>query len=242
MKKIFYFLCFACVAAFMASCGPKGEEESKSIAAKEVDFDGEVLDVFDIIDDSVKVLLTKENTDGTKWNVKLVVNLGANRSWNDIMKEYPCKFDGEAYINGCFYGKGINFREKVFLDANGTALDNSVSCETSFSIELDEKNEEKVVFCLLWSTDYEEAKGLFDKVAGAKFSYELTKYYHSDPSSSSSSSSSSYDDDDDDLGAAYEALEAAEAAAAAMSSATSYRDAQKALKEYEKAAKALENL
>ena len=156
------------------------------IPSDRVTINGKNSNLFEIEEDSVKVMLVQVGVDGDKWEVRTNLPLKNTTPWSKIPGSDP-NLDNFIY--------GINIYAN-YVDKNDSELDLSVqtdyqSGETLLKSEEIVTGNVPIIEYSFGNKSYEKQKAYFDHIDGAVLTVELSWAHKANASSSSSSSSSS---------------------------------------------------
>ena len=156
------------------------------IPSDRVTINGKNSNLFEIEEDSVKVMLVQVGVDGDKWEVRTNLPLKNTTPWSEIPGSDP-SLDHSIY--------GINIYAK-YVDKNDSELDLSVQTDYQSGETLLKSNEivtgnVPIIEYNFGNKSYEKQKAYFDHIDGAVLTVELSWAHKSNASSSSSSSLSS---------------------------------------------------
>jgi hypothetical protein len=120
MKKtgVFGLVVLALLAVSAVSCQKK-TELSKMISSDRVTINGRNSDLFEIEEDSIKVMLVQVGVDGDKWEVRTNLPLKNTTPWSEIP-------GSDTDLDNFIYG--INIYAK-YVDRNDSELDLSVQTD-----------------------------------------------------------------------------------------------------------------
>lgn len=187
MKKtgLFGLVVLMLLAVAVTSCQKK-TELSKMIPSDRVTINGKNSNLFEIEEDSVKVMLVQVGVDGDKWEVRTNLPLKNTTPWSKIPGSDP-NLDNFIY--------GINIYAN-YVDKNDSELDLSVqtdyqSGETLLKSEEIVTGNVPIIEYSFGNKSYEKQKAYFDHIDGAVLTVELSWAHKANASSSSSSSLSS---------------------------------------------------
>ena len=187
MKKtgLFGLVVLMLLAVAVTSCQKK-TELSKMIPSDRVTINGKNSNLFEIEEDSVKVMLVQVGVDGDKWEVRTNLPLKNTTPWRKIPGSDP-NLDNFIY--------GINIYAN-YVDKNDSELDLSVqtdyqSGETLLKSEEIVTGNVPIIEYSFGNKSYEKQKAYFDHIDGAVLTVELSWAHKANASSSSSSSLSS---------------------------------------------------
>lgn len=156
------------------------------IPSDRVTINGKNSNLFEIEEDSVKVMLVQVGVDGDKWEVRTNLPLKNTTPWRKIPGSDP-NLDNFIY--------GINIYAN-YVDKNDSELDLSVqtdyqSGETLLKSEEIVTGNVPIIEYSFGNKSYEKQKAYFDHIDGAVLTVELSWAHKANASSSSSSSLSS---------------------------------------------------
>ena len=187
MKKtgLFGLVVLMLLAVAVTSCQKK-TELSKMIPSDRVTINGKNSNLFEIEEDSVKVMLVQVGVDGDKWEVRTNLPLKNTTPWSKIPGSDP-NLDNFIY--------GINIYAN-YVDKNDSELDLSVqtdyqSGETLLKSEEIVTGNVPIIEYSFGNKSYEKQKAYFDHIDGAVLTVELSWAHKANASSSGSSSLSS---------------------------------------------------
>jgi len=185
MKKtgLFGLVVLMLLAVAVTSCQKK-TELSKMIPSDRVTINGKNSNLFEIEEDSVKVMLVQVGVDGDKWEVRTNLPLKNTTPWSEIPGSDP-SLDHSIY--------GINIYAK-YVDKNDSELDLSVQTDYQSGETLLKSNEivtgnVPIIEYNFGNKSYEKQKAYFDHIDGAVLTVELS-WAHKASSSSTSSTPS----------------------------------------------------
>lgn len=187
MKKtgLFGLVVLGFLAMVVTSCQKK-TELSKMIPSDRVTINGKNSNLFEIEEDSVKVMLVQVGVDGDKWEVRTDLPLKNTTPWSEIP-------GSDSSLDNFIYGIDIYAK---YVDKNDSELDLDVQTDCQIGETL-LKSEEivtgnvPIIEYSYGNKSYEKQKAYFDYIEGVVLTVELSWAHKTSASSSSSSSSSS---------------------------------------------------
>ena len=192
MKKTGLFgLAVLMLFVFTVTSCQKKTELSKMIPSNRVTINGKNSNLFEIKEDSVKVMLVKVGVDGDKWEVRTNLPLKNTTPWNEIPGSDP-NLDNFIY--------GIDIYAK-YVDKNDSELDLDVETDYQSGETLLKSNEivtgnVPIVEYSYGNKSYEKQKAYFDHIDGAVLTVELSWAHKASSSNTSSTPSVSSSNSD----------------------------------------------
>lgn len=186
MKKtsIFGLVVLMLLAVSVISC-KKDTELSKMISSDRVTINGKNSNLFEIEDDSIKVMLVPVGVDGDKWEVRTILPLKNTIPWSEIP-------GSSTDLDNFIYGINIYVR---YVDRNDSELDLSVQTDYQSGEKLLKSDEiitgnVPIIEYNFGDKSYKKQKAYFDHIDGVALTVELSWAHRASDSGSSSSSSS----------------------------------------------------
>lgn len=186
MKKtgLFGLVVLAVLAMAVTSCQKK-TELSKMIPSDRVTINGKNSNLFEIEEDSVKVMLVQVGVDEDKWEVRTNLPLKNTTPWSEIPGSDPS-------LDHSIYGVSIYAK---YVDKNDSELDLDVQTDYQSGETLLKSNEivtgnVPIIEYSYGNKSYDKQKAYFDHIDGAVLTVELSWAHKTSASSNSSSSSS----------------------------------------------------
>lgn len=184
MKKtgLFGLVVLMLLAVAVTSCQKK-TELSKMIPSGRVTINGKNSNLFEIEEDSVKVMLVQVGVDGDDWEVRTNLPLKNTTPWSKIP-------GSDQSLDHSIYGVSIYAK---YVDKNDSELDLSVQTDYQSGETLLKSDEiitgnVPIIEYSYGDKSYEKQKAYFDLIDGAVLTVDLSWAHKASASSSSTSS------------------------------------------------------